>query len=75
MNESEGYKTTHQTAKSQSCRKHPLGCFDPHWIMLIEIGVAVHNQTSAAAASKSKGMESSKSQLHTGQLQQMQNSS
>jgi hypothetical protein len=43
--------------------------------MLIEIGVAVHNQTSAAAASKSKGMDSSKSQLHTGQLQQMQNSS
>jgi len=39
-------------------------------IMLIQIGVAVHNQTSAAAASKSKGMESSKSQLHTGQLQQ-----
>jgi Ca2+/Na+ antiporter len=35
-------------------------------IMLIQISVAVHNQTSAAAASKSRGMESSKSQLHMG---------
>jgi hypothetical protein len=44
-------------------------------IMLIQIGVAMHNQTSAAAASKSKGTESSKSQLHMCPLQQMQNSS
>jgi len=71
MNGSEGYKTTHQTAKGSTL----LAALILIGIMLIQIGVAVHNQTSAAAASKSKGMGSSKSQLHTGTLQQMRISS
>jgi len=42
MNGSEGYKTTHQTAKGSTL----LAALILIGIMLIQIGVAVHNQTS-----------------------------